>query len=209
MVKVKICGLKRKEDIEYVNLTKPDYAGFVFAGVKRKIDFKTAEYLRSLLDDKIQAVGVFVDEPIENIAALCKADTIDLIQLHGGEDENYIDKLRQKTGAKIIKAVKVELTIDGGQLNSQTVNFKRLAQSKADFILFDSGAGSGKTFDWNLIKGYDKPFFLAGGLNKDNIEKAVKTLNPYCVDLSGGVETNGLKDFDKISEIIKITRNLQ
>jgi phosphoribosylanthranilate isomerase len=192
--KIKICGLKRKEDIEYVNLAKPDYAGFVFAGVKRKIDFKTAARLRSLLNKNIESVGVFVNEPIENISAFCKDKIIDIIQLHGDEDGQYIDALRRKVGNEIIKAVKIQQGIMSEDI------------SKADFILFDSDAGCGKTFDWNLIQGYDKPFFLAGGLNKDNMEKALKTLNPYCVDLSSGVETDGVKDFGKISEIVKIVR---
>jgi len=197
MSKIKICGLKRKEDVEYVNLAKPDYAGFVFAGIKRKIDFQTAANFRSLLNKNINSVGVFVNEPIENIISLCKDKTIDIIQLHGDENEQYIDALRQKVDNKIIKSVKIQFTINNLQL---TIN------SKVNFLLFDSGMGSGETFDWGLIKGYDKPFFLAGGLNKDNIAKALKTLKPYCVDLSSGVETNGLKDFEKIMEIMRIVR---
>ena len=199
MSKIKICGLKRKEDIEYVNLAKPDYAGFVFAGIKRKIDFQTAANFRSLLNKNIKSAGVFVNEPIENIISLCKDKTIDIIQLHGNENEQYIDALRQKADNKIIKSVVV----------NQTSKLPGFQTSNIDFLLFDSGMGSGETFDWDLIKGYDKPFFLAGGLNKDNIAKALKTLKPYCVDLSSGVETNGLKDFEKIKEIIEIIRSIK
>jgi phosphoribosylanthranilate isomerase len=197
MPKIKICGLKRKEDIEYANQAKPDYAGFVFAGTKRKIDFKTAAHFRSLLDKNIKSVGVFINEPIANIASLCKEKTIDIVQLHGDEDENYIDALRQKIDAKIIKSVNFQFSIFNFQL-----------PSNPDFLIFDSGAGSGKTFDWKLIPKTDKPFFLAGGLNKDNIEEALK-LKPYCVDLSSGVETGGQKDFDKIIEIVNIVRRFQ
>ncbi|MDR3112875.1 MAG: phosphoribosylanthranilate isomerase [Endomicrobium sp.] len=196
MAKIKICGLKIKEDVECVNLAKPDYAGFVFAGTKRKIDFKTAAKLRSLLNKDIKSVGVFVNEFMANIVSLCKDAAVDLVQLHGDEDENYIGALRQKIDNKIIKAVRV---VD-------SLNFK--LPLNADFVLFDSDAGSGKTFDWKLIPKTDKPFFLAGGLNKDNMEEALK-LKPYCVDLSSGVETGGQKDFDKITEIVKMARRAQ
>jgi phosphoribosylanthranilate isomerase len=207
MAKIKICGLKEKKEIEYVNLAKPDYAGFVFAGTKRKIDFKTAKTLRSLLDKNIKSVGVFVDEPEENVVSLCKERVIDLIQLHGDEDENYIDVLRGKTGCKIIKAVRypVKTSGDGKRKESKPAFADFQLPSKPDFLLFDSGAGSGKTFDWTLIPKTAKPFFLAGGLNKDNIAEALE-FQPYCVDLSSGVETDGKKDFDKIIEIVKAVR---
>ena len=200
MTKIKICGLKREEDIKYANEVKPDYIGFVFAGAKRKIDFVTAAKLKKLLDKDIKSVGVFVNEGIGNIARLCDEGTIDLVQLHGDEDEAYICKLKERVKNKIIKAVKIQ---------SSKLEELKVQSSNADFILFDSGSGSGKIFDWNLIKGYDKPFFLAGGLNKDNLAKALKMLNPWCVDLSSGVETDGLKDFEKIKEVIKIVRRLE
>jgi len=198
MAKIKICGLKRKEDIEFVNAAKPDFAGFVFAGEKRKIDFKTAETFRAALDENILSAGVFINEPIENVIALRKEKIINLIQLHGGESEEYINELKEKTGSEIIKTIKINAHTSKDDLNT-----------KADFLLFDSGGGSGKTFDWNLIKGVkEKPFFLAGGLNKDNVIKAIELLNPHCVDISSGVETDGVKDFEKIKEIIKIVRKL-
>ncbi|GHT10502.1 N-(5'-phosphoribosyl)anthranilate isomerase [Endomicrobiia bacterium] len=200
MPKIKICGLKREEDVSFVNIAKPDYAGFVFAGVKRKIDFNTAVRFRSLLDDTIQSVGVFVNDKIDNIVNLCEGKTIDLVQLHGGEDESYIGRLKERIKKPVVKAVRVKDKIYS-------------AATKADFMLFDTYSsfeygGSGKIFDWDLLKEFRNPFFLAGGLNRDNIAEAVKKLNPYCVDLSSGVETNGVKDLNKIIETVKILRSL-
>ncbi|MCL2390659.1 MAG: phosphoribosylanthranilate isomerase [Endomicrobia bacterium] len=197
MSKIKICGLKRETDVEYVNETKPDFAGFVFAGMKRKIDFKTAEKFKSLLSKDIKSVGVFTDEKIENIAGLFKGGIIDLIQLHGSESDDYIRNLKDKVNIPIIKAIAVNSTIHSSLSNLFL---------KVDFVLFDSpAAGSGQSFDWNLIKDYQKSFFLAGGINIDNISEALK-LKPYCIDLSSGVETGGVKDFDKIKKIIEIVR---
>ncbi|MCA6071736.1 MAG: phosphoribosylanthranilate isomerase [Endomicrobium sp.] len=198
MSKIKICGLKRLEDINFVNVAKPDYVGFVFAGMKRKIDFNTAAKFKSLLDSNMQVVGVFVNEPLDNIVGLCEDKIIDLVQPHGDEDEFYISKLKEKVKQPIIKVVRVKEKIC-------------YINTKADFTLFDTRSnfeygGGGKVFDWNLIKGYKKPFFIAGGLNKDNIEKALTELKPYCVDLSSGVETNGVKDLKKIKEVIEIIR---
>jgi phosphoribosylanthranilate isomerase len=200
MPKIKICGLKRKEDVSFVNDAKPDYVGFVFAGVKRKIDFNTAVKFRSLLDDKVQSVGVFVNDKIDNIVNLCENKTINLVQLHGGEDEFYIGRLKERIKNPVVKAVRVK-----------DKNYS--AATKADFVLFDTYSsseygGSGKVFDWDLLKECRKPFFLAGGLNKDNTVAAVKKLNPYCLDLSSGVETNGVKDLNKIIEMVKILRSL-
>ncbi|GHT76376.1 N-(5'-phosphoribosyl)anthranilate isomerase [Endomicrobiia bacterium] len=198
MTKIKICGLKREEDIGFVNIAKPDYVGFVFAGEKRKIDFNTATKLKSLLNKEIQTVGVFVNIDVDNILNLYRDCIIDLVQLHGDEDEIYISKLKEKVKQPIIKVVRVKEKI-------------RDIKTKANFTLFDmynnfEYGGCGKVFDWNLIRQYKQPFFLAGGLNKDNIEKALTELKPYCIDLSSGVETDGIKDLNKIKEIIQIVR---
>jgi phosphoribosylanthranilate isomerase len=198
VTKIKICGLKRKEDIDFVNIARPDYVGFVFAGEKRKIDFNTAEKLKSLLNKEIQSVGVFVNAKIDDIVGLCRDGIINLVQLHGDETEAYISVLKNKIEQPIIKVVKVEEKI----CNINT---------KADFVLFDTYTnfeygGSGKVFNWSLIREYKKRFFLAGGLNKDNIEKALPELKPYCVDLSSGVERDEIKDLNKIKEIIQIVR---
>ncbi len=200
MPKIKICGLKREADVSFVNVTSPDYAGFVFAGVKRKIDFNTAAKFRSLLDDKVQSVGIFVNDKIDNIVDLCEDKIISLVQLHGGEDESYIGRLKKRIKNPVVKVVRVKDKIYG-------------VATEADFVLFDTYSnsehgGSGKVFDWDLLKECRKPFFLAGGLNKDNIVAAVKKLNPYCVDLSSGVETDGVKDLNKIIDMVKILRSL-
>jgi phosphoribosylanthranilate isomerase len=198
MTKIKICGLKREEDINFVNIARPDYIGFVFAGAKRKINFNIAAKLKSSLNKEIQAVGVFVNSDMESVINLCKDRIIDLVQLHGDEDELYISKLKEKVKQPIIKVIRVKEKICD-------------INTKADFVLFDTHnnfeyGGCGKVFDWSLVREYKQPFFLAGGLNKDNIENALTKLNPYCVDLSSGVERNGMKDLKKIKEIIQIVR---
>lgn len=199
MTKIKICGIKRKEDIEYLNELKPDFAGFVFAGTKRKIDFETAAEFRSLLDKDIRTVGVFVNERISNILNFCENGTIDYIQLHGDEDEAYIYRLKEKTDKPIIRTIKVKDKV------TKTVSLGE------DHILFDTYSekeygGSGKSFDLDIIKDFKGDFFLAGGLNKNNIKQAIEKLNPFCIDLSSGVETNDKKDFNKIKEVIDIVR---
>ncbi len=186
MAKIKICGLKRLEDIEYVNITKPDYIGFVFAKSKRQIDIETAISLKERLNDDIKAVGVFVNEKIDKILEIENLNIIDVIQLHGDENDEYIKELRSKTKLEIIKAYR---------------------DSKyADYSLFDNiNPGSGETFDWKIINS-KKKYFLAGGINSSNIKEALK-LNPYAIDVSSSVETNGVKDFNKIEEIVRIVRD--
>ena len=201
MTKIKICGIQRIEEIEYLNELKPDFAGFVFAGTKRKIDFKTAVGFRVSLDENIKSVGVFVNDKISNIVNLCENDIIDYIQLHGDEDEAYIYRLKEKTNKPVIRAVRVKDKIN------QSLSFGE------DYILFDAYSeneygGTGKSFDLNLIKDFKGVFFLAGGLNNNNVEQAIKTLNPFCVDLSSGVETDNRKDFNKIKEVIDAVRSL-
>ncbi|AKL98083.1 phosphoribosylanthranilate isomerase [Endomicrobium proavitum] len=197
MSKIKICGLKRTEDIKYVNKYLPDYAGFVFAPSKRQVSVCAAAELRENMDERIKSAGVFVNEDIKNIELLCKEKIINLVQLHGDEDDEYIKKLKDAVDNEIIKVVKI---------NSQFSILNSQLPSNADYLLFDSGAGSGKTFDWDLIKDYKKPYFLAGGINLDNVCDAVKTLSPYCIDVSSGVETGGVKDEKKISKIISLVR---
>ncbi|MDR2772377.1 MAG: phosphoribosylanthranilate isomerase [Elusimicrobiota bacterium] len=195
MAKIKICGLKRFEDIDYVNEAKPDFAGFVFAGVKRKIDFLRAKELRKRLSPQIKAVGVFVNEPIDNILAAYKDGVFDIVQLHGNEDDLYIDELYSRGIEEIIKAEIVS-------------SAPKVAASRAKYLLFDSGAGSGKTFDWSFAQKMDilQPFFLAGGINEGNVLRAIAETHPYAVDVSGGVETEGLKDRKKIAGIVDMVR---
>jgi phosphoribosylanthranilate isomerase len=193
MAKIKICGLKSEQDISYVNKVRPDYIGFILTnGYKRSIDVETAIKLHSRLALDIQAVGVFVNENIEIVNACAKMGAIDLVQLHGDEDVNYCKQI----SAPIIKVLKPK-------------DFDKVSiyEPYVDYFLFDSGSGSGETFDWNKIPDCNKPYFLAGGLNKDNLSQAIKSTNAYAVDMSSSVETDGVKDFDKIKEIINIVRN--
>ncbi len=197
MVKIKICGLKRLEDIEIANRYRPDYIGFVFAQSKRQVTHDLARRLKDNLDPDITAVGVFVDSTAEEILELYDDGTIDMVQLHGSESEEFILNLKEKTNCKlkIIKAIEM---YDG-------IDITEYDNSKADYLLFDSGRGSGKTFDWNLIrKNLKKDFFIAGGLTSQNINDAIDQFNPYAVDLSSSLEVNGFKDENKIREIMEV-----
>lgn len=197
MVKIKICGLKRLEDIEMVNRYKPDYIGFVFANTKRKVSHELASELKVNLDSDIISVGVFVDAPKEEILKLFNEGTIEIAQLHGSESEDYIIDLKESTNneLKIINAIEM----------SEDTDLLSYDSSNADYLLLDSGKGSGKTFDWRLIrKDLKKDFFLAGGLNSENITGAIEQFNPYAVDLSSSLEVDGFKNEDKIKEIMEI-----
>ena len=199
MLKIKICGIRRFEDIEIVNRYKPDYIGFVFADSKRRISHDLAYRLKQNLDLDIIPVGVFVDSPMSEIIELFEKGVIKVAQLHGSESEEYIRKLKDLTDnrLKIIKAIEISEKTDVSKFNS----------SLADYLLFDSGKGSGKTFDWDLIKSdISKDFFLAGGLSSDNIKEAIDKFNPYAVDLSSSLEIDGFKDENKIKEIMEVIR---
>lgn len=201
MVKVKICGLRRPEDIEAANAAKPDYVGFIFVPeTKRYVKPDLAASFRRDLAADIQTVGVFVNAPIEEIVAICQAGTIDVIQLHGEEDATYIDQLKGQVDQEIIKSVAV-----GDDLV--------VAPNQADYLLFDSlspsRGGSGKVFDWQMVSAYqEKPFFLAGGLGVENIEEALKVVRPYAVDASSSLETDGVKDPVKMQEFVAKIREV-
>lgn len=196
--KIKICGLSRECDIDYINMYSPEYMGFIFYPKShRYVDSYKAEYLRQHLDIGITPVGVFVDESVFEIIKLVRSGIIDMVQLHGNESEDDIKTIHDATGARIIKAIKVK---EGDEISKWN-------DSEADFLLLDSGMGSGKTFDWNAkIELPSKPFFLAGGINSDNVKQAIDIFSPYCIDLSSSVETDKLKDPVKIKEIIKAIR---
>lgn len=197
MVKIKICGLKRLEDIEIVNRYNPDYIGFVFADTKRKVSHELAKEMKDNLNPNIISVGVFVDAPKEEILELFNEGTIEIAQLHGTESEEYIIDLKESTNGelKIINAIEM----------SDDTDLMKYDLTNADYLLLDSGKGSGKTFDWRLIrKDLKKEFFLAGGLNSENIMPAIEEFDPYAVDLSSSLEVNGFKDEDKIKEIMEI-----
>lgn len=193
MVKVKFCGIKRIEDIDICNELKSDYIGFVFYDKsKRYIKPIDAKVLKGNLDKNILAVGVFVNEEINKIVEIVNEGIIDLVQLHGDEDDEYIRHLKEKTKAPTIKALKILSKNDILEAN----------ESIADYVLLDSGAGTGITFDWELIKGINRDYFLAGGLDANNVAEAIETLNPFAVDVSSGIETNGSKDRNKMLKFI-------
>ncbi len=204
MSKIKICGLTRQEDIEAVNEFLPDYIGFVFAESRRQVKEKQAEQLKQLLSPRIKAVGVFVNENPQKIAELCNKGIIDLIQLHGDEDGTYIHRLRAMTKKEIIRAVRVKSASD----------ITQAYDSDADYLLFDTFhreqyGGSGMTFDWSLLANPARHYFLAGGLNEDNILEAVRAYQPFAVDVSSGAETDGIKDPNKIRNIIAKVRSVE
>lgn len=197
--KIKLCGLTRMCDIQAANLLKPEYIGFVFAEKSRRyVPPKQALLLKQALQADVQAVGVFVRERPEHIAALLNRGIIDIAQLHGGEEEAYLLALRQLTDKPIIQAFRIDSEAD----------IERAEQSSADFVLLDSGnGGTGTLFDWNLINRLKRPYFLAGGLAPDNVQSAVRTLRPYAVDVSSGIETTGVKDPEKMRAFIQAVRN--
>ena len=197
MTAIKMCGLSRECDIQAVNEIKPEYIGFVFwTKSKRYISPEKAFELKKLLDKNIKAVGVFVDESIEKVAELLENGIIDIAQLHGHETEDYIKQLRELTDKPVIQAFRIRSSSD----------MEKAVNSTADMILLDAGMGDGKIFDWSLIKEIKRPYFLAGGLNCENVANAVKTLQPYAVDVSSGIETDGLKDMKKMAEFSAIVR---
>lgn len=203
MTKLKICGLTAPEDIAAVNILQPDYIGFVFAPSKRRVSLPQAAALKSRLSTGIHAVGVFVNASIEDMASLANQGIIDLIQLHGDETDQTIIQLKKQTQAPIIKTVRVRTEAD-------IVN---AAAAPSDYLLFDTFrkdtyGGSGTPFDWSLIPCLNRPYFLAGGLNRHNIAQAVQT-PAFCLDISSGVETNGHKDPDKIKYIMQIIKTIK
>lgn len=193
-IKIKFCGLFREEDIEYVNKLNPDYIGFVFAKSKRQITKEKAIDLKNKLKSNIKVVGVFVDEDIEKIIDLLSNGVIDIAQLHGNEREEDINNIKNKSKKQMIKAIRVTTSED----------IESWKNSCADFLLLDNGQGTGKTFDWNNIKNLNRPFFLAGGLSIDNIKEAIEKVSPMAIDISSGIESNGVKDYEKMKEVMKI-----
>lgn len=205
MARIKICGLRRAEDIAYVNACRPDYIGFVFAKSRRQVTGEQAGKLRALLDNGITPVGVFVNEEPEKIAKLVQNGIIDIVQLHGDEDEEYIRKLRRiLPDTVIIRAVRVAGKED----------IIRSREISADYLLFDTFSaqeygGTGEVFDWKLVEKVGKPFFLAGGINSENVEEALSMCKAYAVDVSSAVETDGYKDEEKIRRMVDKVRRIK
>lgn len=206
--KVKICGLRREEDICCVNAYLPDYIGFVFyPKSKRYVTGEQAQQLKEKLDPRIRAVGVFVNADPDEVIALLQKNIIDIAQLHGQESEEELRKIREQTGKSVIRAVKV----------TEETNLQEAYQTDADYILLDNGMGSGKPFPWDVILKQltqeelqeeirRKPFFLAGGISPENMERAAEAFRPYALDLSSSVETDGVKDPEKIRKLMETIR---
>lgn len=197
MTKIKLCGLRRNCDIDYVNKLLPDFIGFVFAPKsKRYVTFDEAQTLSERLDNRITPVGVFVNEEIENIKYLVNHNIIGAVQLHGSEDNEYIKKLRVDVDCPIIQAFKIETQQD----------IKKAEASDADYIMLDSGGGTGETFNHSLIRDIKREFFLAGGLDSENVCEAISICKPYAVDASSSLETDGFKDEDKMEAFARAVR---
>lgn len=199
MTKIKICGLSRPCDIDYVNEARPDWCGFIinFPKSHRNLTPDQVRELRRGLDASITPVGVFVDQPLEEVAALLNDGSISIAQLHGHEDDAYITALRTRTpGKEIWKAYKIRSQADLAAANDST----------ADLVLLDNGRGTGQTFDWSLLQNFPRPYLLAGGLNPENLPAAIRTLRPFGVDLSSGVETERQKDRAKILAAVAAAR---
>jgi len=196
--KIKLCGMFRSEDIAAVNEAHPDFCGFIVdcPRSKRNVSPEQAAELTSGLDSAIQAVGVFVDELVEVVASLAKS-SLSAVQLHGHEDEEYIRELRKLVDVPIWKAFKIRSAED----------LSAARKSTADRVLLDSGAGSGRIFDWSLLQDVGRPYVLAGGLGPENVARAVELLHPWAVDMSSGIECDGVKDPAKMRAAVAAVRN--
>lgn len=189
MTKIKMCGISRVQDAETANNIMPDYVGFVFwSKSRRNIDIETARLLRQTLRPDIMTVGVYVDHDAELISEMFHSGLINIAQLHGREDEDYIKSLRRMCNMPIIKAFRIRSKADLDAAQCST----------ADYILLDAGMGDGVTFDWDLLQNFDRPYILAGGLDCQNVTEAIKRLHPFGVDVSSGIETDGMKDKNKM-----------
>lgn len=197
-MKVKICGLTRPEDIAAVNLYRPDYVGFVlqFPRSRRSLTPEQAQRLRAVLSPGIPAVGVTVNLPLAENAALLERGTVDILQLHGQEDDAIVRQLQARTGKPVWKAFRVRSQAD----------LDAARRSGADLVLLDNGYGTGEAFDWTLVRDIGRPFALAGGLRTDNIQAAAR-MQPYLMDISSGAETDGVKDAYKIRALITQIRS--
>lgn len=197
MTKIKLCGLTRFCDVEFANRLLPEFVGFVFAPKsKRYVSPEFAAGLREKLDARIQAVGVFADEEAETVAELVRRCVVDVVQLHGAESERYLAVLRKMIDRPMIQAFRVESRND----------VERANRSSADWVLLDSGGGTGKTFDHALLLGIRRPYFLAGGLTPENVGELADRLKPFGVDASSSLETDGVKDLTKMTAFVKAVR---
>ncbi len=204
-VKIKTCGLKSEQDIANANRLHPDYIGFILAPQfpKRYVAPEQAAELKKKLDSAIQAVGVFVNQPADLIVSIAESGTIDMIQLHGEEDDDYIREIQTRTGRPVIKAFRIRTRED----------LAAAMQSTADYLLLDNGPGTGETFDWSLLESerekITRPFFLAGGIRPGNAAEAIRRVRPYALDASSGIEKDGRKDACLMEKLIREVRSAE
>ena len=217
--KVKMCGISKVETIPAVVEAKPDYMGLVFAPSKRQVTVDQAKILVEELhrgyaqkygsdtehdkNDTIKTVGVFVNETVDNLVTIANAANLDAVQLHGDEDEAFIQSLKERTNVEVWKAVQIRSAAD----------VEKWIDSSADMLLFDAyhkdeRGGTGEVFDWSSLDAFERPFMLAGGIDSTNVARAIRTVRPYGIDISSGIETNGVKDDEKITAFTKIVKSI-
>ena len=217
--KVKMCGISKVETIPAVVEAKPDYMGLVFAPSKRQVTVDQAKTLVEELhrgyaqkygsdtehdkNDTIKTVGVFVNETIDNLVTIANEANLDAVQLHGDEDEAFIQSLKERTNVEVWKAIQIRTAADT----------EKWIDSSADMLLFDAyhkdeRGGTGEVFDWSSLDAFERPFMLAGGIDSTNVARAIRTVRPYGIDISSGIETNGVKDDEKITAFIKIVKSI-
>ncbi len=196
MARVKICGINSPEDVEIVNELKPDYVSFAFYKNKRQVTYEKARKLKQILDKDIRVIGVFVDENTNVVASAANDDLLDVIEFHGNEGPGEIERIKAFTSKPIIQGFRIRSRAD----------VEVALDSHADSILMYSDSECGVPMDWKLLTNVTRPYFLAGGLNADNIEKAIKICHPFAVSVTTGVETDGIKDREKMAAFIKMAR---
>lgn len=210
--KVKMCGISKVETIPAVVEAKPDYMGLVFAPSKRQVTVEQAKILIEELhkqcinhyDTKVvKTVGVFVNETVDNLVAIANEVNLDAVQLHGDEDETFIQSLKERTNVEVWKAIQIRTAADT----------EKWIDSSADMLLFDAyhkdeRGGTGEVFDWSSLDTFERPFMLAGGIDSTNVARAIRTVRPYGIDISSGIETNGVKDDEKITAFTKIVKSI-
>lgn len=217
--KVKMCGISKVETIPAVVEAKPDYMGLVFAPSKRQVTVEQAKILVEELhrgyakkygsdtehdkNDTIKTVGVFVNETVDNLVTIANEANLDAVQLHGDEDEAFIQSLKERTNVEVWKAIQIRTAADT----------EKWIDSSADMLLFDAyhkdeRGGTGEVFDWSSLDAFERPFMLAGGIDSTNVARAIRTVRPYGIDISSGIETNGMKDDKKITAFTKIVKSI-
>ena len=217
--KVKMCGISKVETIPAVVEAKPDYMGLVFAPSKRQVTVDQAKTLVEELhrgyaqkygsdtehdkNDTIKTVGVFVNETVDNLVTIANEANLDAVQLHGDEDETFIQSLKERTNVEVWKAIQIRTATDT----------EKWIDSSADMLLFDAyhkdeRGGTGEVFDWSSLDAFERPFMLAGGIDSTNVARAIRTVRPYGIDISSGIETNGVKDDEKITAFTKIVKSI-